>query len=204
MATLQLRVFSSAGGALPLNGVVSRTANGAIGHEIALGGAKSGTLSTRTNNTDGILTLAPSHGLLQGDLIDIYWADGVMYGAVVGEVVDTSVPFVGAKGINESVLPPQGTAVTCQKETSIDTDFDADLMEGMAVLCGAAAVCVFYSNSGAELELSLIAGEPKVWYRGGLVATNPMAGKLITRATVSQGGTGTTVMRVAIIYNSTT
>ena len=78
-------------GGLSIQSTVNREAEGQIGQSIALPAAKTGTLSTRTSDTAGTLTLEADHGITDSDVINIFWldADGVYhcaYGATVGTV----------------------------------------------------------------------------------------------------------------------
>jgi hypothetical protein len=54
--------------------------------DVDLPAGKAGTLTTRTNNTDGAATLSAGHGILTADVVDIYWDGGCRYGAIVGTV----------------------------------------------------------------------------------------------------------------------
>ena len=83
------------------------------GSQQTVAAAKAGTLSTRTNNTDGTLTMGASHGITTGAIIDLYWlVSGTTYayrhGVVVGTVSGTSVPISGGTGTN---LPAQASAI---------------------------------------------------------------------------------------------
>jgi hypothetical protein len=76
--------------------------------------AKPGTLSTRTDNNTGTLTMEGGHGITTGDLVDIFWTDGngdvqSQKVVTVGTVSGNSVPFDLGSGTN---LPAQGTSVT--------------------------------------------------------------------------------------------
>lgn len=78
-----------------------------------LAAAKVGTLTTRTGNTVGTLTMVTGHGFTTGCRIDLYWQlAGVWYcqrGILVGTVSTNSVPFTDGVGAN---LPGASTAIT--------------------------------------------------------------------------------------------
>lgn len=71
--------------------------------------AKTGTLTTRTSNTVGTLTMTAGHGIMTGALLDIYWVGGSQVGCTVGTVSTNSVPFSLGTGDN---LPIATTAIT--------------------------------------------------------------------------------------------
>src|SRR4051812_13463763 len=71
-----------------------------------LGAAKTGTLTTRTSNTVGTLTMTAGHGITTAALQDIYWDGGSRRNVTVGTVATNSVPFSGGIGDN---LPAAAT-----------------------------------------------------------------------------------------------
>ena len=70
--------------------------------------AKAGTLTTRTDNDTGELTMGGGHGIVDGDRLDLYWTGGCRRGMVVGVVAGNAVPIDGGSGDN---LPAQDTAI---------------------------------------------------------------------------------------------
>ena len=102
----------------------------------ALIAAQTGTLTTRTSDTVGTATLGSGHGILTGEIVDIYWSGGVRYGVTVGTVAGTSVPFSLGGG---DVLPIATTAITVVLQTEINPlNLDGDNAE---------IVGVFYRNA---------------------------------------------------------
>lgn len=72
--------------------------------------SKTGDLTTRTNNTDGTITLDPGHGLVTGRF-DLYWTVGGVAGkrrGVAGTVTGDSLAISGGAGDN---LPAQGSEI---------------------------------------------------------------------------------------------
>ena len=111
----------------------------------ALVAAQTGTLTTRTNNTDGVCTLDTGHGIVTGK-VDVYWATGVRYG--VDAVRDVNaITISGGAGDN---LPTEDDPVTVVIPTVIEVNFDGDTLE---------IIGLFYRNpsdTGAKAHLSLI------------------------------------------------
>lgn len=161
----------------------------------ALASAQTGTLTTRTNNSDGVATLTTGHGIVTGK-VDIYWAAGVRYG-VDGVVSSNEVTISGGAGDN---LPTQSTAVTVVIPTTLNVNFDGDEVE---------IIGLFYRNtsdSGAKAHIALTdagtavikeADLVPVESHGGLANTwnieggdaNPFTGNRITAGTASHDST---------------
>ena len=187
-------------GGISLKGLIQRSAAGVINQEISLAAAKSGTLSTRTSDTAGTLTLASGHGITDGQEIDIYWSGGRAYKATVGTVSGTSVPFTGASG---DVLPTATTAVTAQVRTVIDTDFDGDLLSLLTAYCPQIGLLQFFdSGDSLLLTIDMAAGEPYFWASSNGF-TNPLAGDTVAYAEISQSSTSAVTAKLAALYAST-
>lgn len=198
MATNRLTITGDIGGAA-MNSTITRTADGQINHDAAANLAKSGTLSTRTTDTTGMLTLATGHGIQTGDIIDVYWTGGRRYDVVVGTVVGDSVPISLGAG---DVLPAQDDPVTAAKQQEIDTDFDGDKLVAIGSLLGQRGHLSFFNGSTNELALDLVAGELWHWMNGG-TATNPLAGKTITHIEFTQATATAATFKLGILYDST-
>ena len=123
--------------------------------------AKTGTLTTRTDNDTGTLTMSASHGITTGAKIDIYWTGGRRYNVEVGTVSVNSVPFDNGSGDN---LPTNNTSVTVmvQQVYAISTgNKDADLF---AMRLGARGRVEFrQSDDSPELGMDLSADTLEVY-----------------------------------------
>lgn len=188
-------------GGVAINSSFTLTATGALpAQQFALPAAVAGTLSTRTSDSAGELTLAADHGIVQGDVIDIYHVGGVSYGAVVGVVDGNDVPFTGAAG---AVLPAEDAAVTTEVATSVDADWDGDLVEAIACLATEDACVVFLDDESVVIKaIELIAGRVWLWFNDG-VAANALESNVVASMRVSQGGTTAGTFRMGGLYNST-
>ncbi len=199
-------VVAAAG--LSVQGLVSKEASGGIPpQEKALSPAKFGTLSTRTSDTAGTLTLSAGHGITTGQTIDIFWTDanGVLkcaYGATVGTVAGNEVPFTGAAG---EVLPAQDTAITTQVPTELDCDFDGDkavLLAAMMKTCGG-HVCFVDSADAVLKAQTLEANEPFVWWKNGPFAA-PVTGNPVDAVLISNAGTAAATFQLTGLVDSDT
>jgi len=196
MATITHAQSISGGGVTIQTLPVVRTNSGSIALEDTLDAAKSGQLTTRTDNTDGELTMAASHGITTAAVIDLYWAGGVRYGVVVGTVATNAVPISGGAGDN---LPTNMTAITAVAQKSINLAIDGDESDILAVVLETtdkslrtAGHVQFRDASNDEIaEIDLVANVPQVWDIAGGSA-NPFAGDPITNLKASQASVSTT------------
>lgn len=196
MTTITYATSVSGGGVTIQTPPVVRSNSGPIGLEDTLTAAKAGTLSTRTDDDTGTLTMEAGHGITTGQVIDVYWSGGVQYGVTVGTVSTNSVPIDTGSG---DVLPAQDTVITAVVQKSINLAIDGDETDIIAVAVTTldstqrtAAHVQFRDVSNAEIaEIDLITNVPQVWdIAGG--AANPFTGNPITNLKCSQASTSTT------------
>lgn len=196
MTSITLTQSISGGGVSIQTLPIVRTNSGPIGLEDSLAAAKTGQLTTRTNDTSGELTMAASHGITTGQVIDVYWSGGVRYGVTVGTVATNAVPISGGSGDN---LPANMTAVTAVVQKSINLSIDGDNADIVAIVLETidkslrtAAHVQFRDSADAEIaEIDLVANVPQVWdIAGG--ANNPFTGNPITNLKASQANVTTT------------
>ena len=111
----------------------------------AVAAAKTGSLTTRTDDNTGVATLSTGHGILTNDVVDVYWSGGIRFG-MVATVSGNAVSLEGGAGDN---LPAQDAAVTVVKQTPVEVNFDGDTLE---------IIGIFYRNTadtGAKAHLDL-------------------------------------------------
>jgi hypothetical protein len=196
MATVTHAQSISGGGVTIQPLAITRTNSGAIGLEETANAAKTGTLSTRTDNTDGELTMTAGHGITTGQIIDLYWTGGVRFGVVVGTVATNAVPISGGAGDN---LPTASTAITAVVQLSVNLAIDGDETDILAVIfettdtsIRTAAHIQFRDASNDEIaEIDFVTNVPQVWDIAGGSA-NPFTGDPITNLKVSQANSTTT------------
>jgi hypothetical protein len=145
----------------------------------AIAAAKTGSLTTRTNNTEGTITLTAGHGL-STSTVDIYWATGMRYG-VSATITVNACAITGGSGDN---LPAQDTAVFVCTQTEKDIDFDGDALTGLVIYASARASVDFQTSGGTSgLHVELTAGEPYIFVDG----TTPITGDPIDKAMITAG-----------------
>lgn len=175
---------------------VTRTNSGSIALEDTLSAAKSGTLTTRTDNNTGTLTMANGHGITTGQIIDIYWSGGVQRTVTVGTVATNEVPIDGGIGDN---LPADETAITAVVQKAINLAIDGDNADIIAIVLETVdktirtAANVQFLDAAADViaEIDLVTNVPQVWdIEGG--SANPFTGDPITNLKASQANVTTT------------
>ncbi len=170
MTTLQItRSVSGIGGAISAS--FNRTADGGSAREVSIPAGKAGTLSTRTDNETGTLTLGSGHGIVTGQIIDLYWATGARYGITVGTVSGSSVPIGADNSGSGSNLPTAATAIVASPRVNVEVPLAAANMQFLAVqmlfsspLVTSAGVIRFFDVSSTEIiTIALEAGVPKIY-----------------------------------------
>jgi len=179
------------------------------GQEIPVPAGNSGTLTTRTDNVSGVLTMADAnHGIVNTNVIDIHWTDAsgfrqFCYNAVAANVSGNSVEFSGAAG---TVLPAQNTAIVADIEIVVnDIGFDGDNARMFAAQMKDKAGGVQFVDAGGSVLLAaaLPADQAFCWWDDGPIS-NPLTGnavaKLILSSANAVAGNGT--FKLAGVYNS--
>lgn len=174
---------------------------GGVENVATLAAAKIGTLSTRTNGTDGTLTMNSGHGITTGARLDIYSASGVHYAATVGTVSVNSVPFTGAAG---DALPTQGSAITAMVPTAVTCSVTGANAVAVGGGCDTAPFAVAFTQSDNTAICSVrgAAGGGEAWVSGQtLSSTNPVTGVTVGKIYVSHGdSTGSNTVKGVIAY----
>lgn len=199
----------SGGGVTIQSPAVVRTGSASIGLEESLPAAETGSLTTRTDDDTGTITMdSGGHGITTGATVDVYWDGGVQYACTVGTVSGTSVPIDTGSGDN---LPPQDTDVTVVVVTEPNISIDGDNVEILAITfetadtsLRTAAHIQFLDSGDAEIaEIDLVANTPQVWDIAGGSA-NPFTGNAITKAICSNGNSSTAgTLKIAGVADAT-
>lgn len=172
-------------------------ASSQIGHRPTAPAARAGTLTTRTNNTAGVVTLAADHGIVTG-LVDVYWTGGVQYN-VSATVAGNDVTLASGGGAN---LPAQGTAVLVAQVVEIDTDFDGALAIVFGLYSERRAHVLFLQEDGTPITpFELLAKVPRTWITG--QGDNPFSEEAVGKARVSCGEAGgSAAVAIGLLYNA--
>lgn len=199
---MRLRLSGSIGG-VSINSTINREAEGAIAQTPELPAASAGTLSTRTSDTAGVVTLSANHGIEVGNLIDIYFGTQLAFDALVTGVSGNNVTFEAAAGDD---LPAEDDDIIAAKTVMIDTDFQPGYLQGLYMECTAPARVGVYSEAGHKTSFRLTANECNTWWKVGnqippLAALMP--GETVDFIRVSQAGTAkVATLDFAALYDS--
>lgn len=142
------------------------------GAQLSIAAAKTGTLSTRTDNDTGTLTMSSGHGITTGATFDLYWVSGGVtyhqHTVTAGTVSGNSVPFDLGTGTN---LPVQGTAIFAMVQNVIPceipdvSDLNNDAL--LVVQSDIGGLLIFRTAddlSGTETVVDLVADEPFICF----------------------------------------
>ncbi len=155
-----------------------------IGIEATLPKGYAGTLSTRTDNDTGVLTLVGEHGFEVNNLLDVYWGAAYRRRMRVTAVTGQLVTVDAGTGTN---LPAQGDPIVAAKQVVIHANFNGWLLNKLVIVCPDDEMLLYITNpAGAQLVIGRFpAGEPYVYLAG----VNALADKFPTRFIASQGAT---------------
>lgn len=170
---------------------------GEVDIDFDLGTAKTGELTTRTDDNTGTLTMEASHGITDGQRLDIYWTSGgVNYchrGATVGTVSGTSVPIDTGTGDNLPALNTEITAMVPQLWTGSVTEANIEGFYAQIIGTEVGAQVSIGSGSYTEAASFLLngttwTGPAAAWSDGVPGWTSPLdAATTITKIYASHG-----------------
>jgi len=181
----------SLSGGVSISRSQARSADGGSDRNPTIPKGFTGTLTTRTDDNTGTVTLTAGHGITTGDNVDIYWDGGVQYDVTVGTVSTNSMPFDSGIGDN---LPIATTAVVVSVRQQINCAIDGDALSILGLQLKFTSVnetsmghVDFQDSGGSEIaEIDLQANGVQVWdVTGG--SANPFTGNPITVGYASNG-----------------
>ena len=182
---------------------IVRNGSGGIALEETLVVGTACTLSTRSTDVAGTLTVATGHAIVTGDIIDVFFdlagVKTVAYKCTAGTVAapssDTSIPFTLASG---DVLPAQGSAGVVGEVLVANINIDGDETGLIAITITTTDVSLrtgvhiqFQDSANDEIaEIDFVTNIPQVWdITGG--SANPFTGDVIATARIGNGGSAT-------------
>jgi hypothetical protein len=188
--------------------VVSQNSSTGTPFDVDLAAAKIGVLTTRTNNTDGSLTMNAGHGITTGARLDIYWTvggvSGIARAATVGTVATNVVPFTGATG---DVLPAAASAITAMVPTRLDVQLNGTNAVGILLQCDNGGMFVFATTVPAEIFSKgfypLVPTNVQTYsWLSVEGATNPLTGQTVRYCYISHGdSTATRKLKGLVQFN---
>jgi hypothetical protein len=168
--------------------------------------AKTGILTTRTNNTDGTLTMDPGHGITTGIRFDLYWSGGSRVGCIAGTVAGNSVPFTLGSGDNLPIATtPIRVGVPAVESGLAIVGANVSVLVAFAILAAAdfPGYVVFLTSGDVEIKSYKLTGAvPTRTWDSDYGATNPVTGQTIAKVSFSHGNTDAARdMGAAVLYN---
>jgi hypothetical protein len=187
---------------------ITRTGESKIEAEITLPVATAGTLTTRTDDNTGVITVT-SHSITTSDTVDVYWSTGRRYGVDVTAQDSTTISIDLGAGDN---LPSTSTAVKIVKQVPFNLALDGDNAKIVGFSYELAAdtsdgfgcrVTLFDSADDTITGLDLDAFVPNVCdIEGG--ATNLYTGDPITDGVASNGSSAyAATLKIQAIVDAT-
>lgn len=203
--TMTLKMITSLGGKTGNSQIVAE-GDGIISKSVTLPAAKTGNLTTRTDDNTGVLTMDTGHGITTGQRLDVYWVDGdgvdqVRYGMTVGTVATNSVPIDGGAG---AVLPADEYEITAMVPVSEVFLVDGDTVKGIEIFSNRFGTVILMDDAPAAALVKSLGGSASADNRmyawmADLEATNPIVGDNIESVYFSHGEITAAEMRVQVL-----
>ncbi len=202
MPTASMQRSVSVGG-ISISGKLERDGDQQVSVQpSAIAAAKAGTLTTRADDNTGSATLNTGHGIVDSDVVDVYWTGGKRYGMTVGSVATNVVPIDGGAGDN---LPTETTALTLCKQVEVDiANFSGDDLVAIAAKMTRRGHIHFQETGGTGLLSVEIAAANEVWgWCEDDGFTNPLASAAVGKLKVSNADSaGTNTLQLGILMAS--
>jgi len=195
--------YSVGGITFPTNKQIN--GDGAVIQNVSIPKAWDGSLTTRTNDTDGDVTATLSaHTITDGDIVDLYWTENGIPGsarnATVGTVAGNVIPFTGAVG---DVLPTVAENIIIAKQVELATEVSGDSVLAIAFSCGKKGTFVVTGSDNIEDFSKVLDAGVAFAYFDGKGDLNPITGDVIAKTFVSHDDTAAAaVMKVAFLYTN--
>jgi hypothetical protein len=160
---------------------------------------RAGTLSTRTDDNTGIVTVASGHGITDTDTVAVFWEGGSRHGVDVTATTSTTISIDLGAGTN---LPAAATAVVIAKEIEHTLAIIGDDIIVMGIGCQN-RVSVNFRDSGdaSLLRYDIAANEGRLWVSSSDV-TNPLATDTVANVVIANGGTTAVELAIGLLLDT--
>lgn len=169
------------------------------GGETDIAAGLAGTLSTRTSDVAGVLTVASDHGIEAADVIGIASEGAFAYDATVDSITATTITFSAASG---DVLPIATTAIIVSKVVEVDIAFSGDALVAMAMESTQRTLATLESSGSIDLAKELEANGLPYHWNSENGYTNPIAGDDIIKSNVYNGSISAATYNLVVAYNN--
>jgi len=180
------------------------TADHPNNYVISLPAGNAGTLSTRTSDTEGVVTLLSGHGISTSDTFDLYWVGGARYAITCDSATATTVTFDNSPAATGDVLPAEDFAIIATERVEVATHIDGDEVKMFGISADQRAQCTFYDTGDAIIkQYTLEDSNYMEKYIDSSNETNPLTGNPITYAMMSNGGIVAATLTVLCLEEAT-
>lgn len=160
--------------------------------------AVAGTLTTRTSNTEGVITFS-SHSFTVSDKIGIFWSGGQRHYVTVDSADVTTVTFSAGSGDN---LPADESAVTVSKPLELDALVDGDAISGVGVTSNRRNTAVFLDDADAIITAKTTAALQAFAWAANTGTASEFTGKNLERVLMYNGDITAGVGALGIGYEN--
>ena len=182
-----------------IDSVLTRSDETMSSSEVSLNAAIAGTLTTRTSDSVGIVTVA-SHSITTSDTVAVFWAGGYRYGVAVSATDSTTIS-IGSGGAGD-VLPASSTALTICKETTLTFSHDGDDIIAMLVHSPERmSMSVLDTVPASQQAADITANEGWFWISNA-TGTSPFAGDTLGSIVMANASTTARTATVLLLKNS--
>lgn len=182
-----------------LDTVLSRSDETMLSSEIALNAAIAGTLTTRTSDSVGVVTVA-SHSITTSDTVSVFWSGGYRYGVAVSATDSTTIS-IGSGGTGD-VLPASSTALTiCKESTLTFSHVGNDIVAMLVHSPERMSMNVRDTVPATQQAADITANEGWFWISNA-TGTSPFAGDTLGSIVMANASTTARTATVLLLKNS--
>lgn len=150
--------------------------------------AQSGTLTTRTDGVSGVITLGAGHGIVTGQLVDLYWVGGKAYKATVGTVSGLLVPITAVTA--GDALPALNFTISVAPRNAVAFNVIGNNMQALAAsTVSSNCYFVFEQSDGTVHHVTYVTPTSPYMWASVSGVTNPIAGDTVASVFVSTDNT---------------
>jgi hypothetical protein len=182
-----------------IDSVVSREDETQASSDVSLPAAVSGTLTTRTSDSVGVVTVA-SHSITTSDKVAVFWSGGYRYNVAVSATSGTTIS-IGSGGSGDN-LPAASTALTICKETTLSFSHVGNDIKGMVVHSPQRmSMNVRDTVPASQVAADVPANEGWFWISNA-TGTSPFAGDTLQDIILANADTTAQTATVLLLKNS--
>jgi hypothetical protein len=186
-------------GGATVDAVIDRTEEQGATTQIPLPAGVPGTLTTRTDDDTGVVTVASGHGITTSDTVTLFWAGGIRRRMAVTATTATTISIDLGSGDN---LPLQSSVCVISKEVITALGHDGDDLAIFVVHCVNRLMADIRDADPATIVALDIAARESWAYISGFSGTNPFATETLVTAVLANGGTTAATANILHLKNT--